>query len=194
MITIRSSFLLYLGILAIFWSTAALTADGDDYKLSTGDVLSISVFNEPDLSLGEVRIAATGVISFPLLGEVKVVGLTAIQVEQQLKKMLLDGYLKHPKITVSIKEYRLFYVHGEVKSPGGYNYQNGLTVRKAVVLAGGFTERASKQKITLVTEEEVALSRGAEDGINSLDEEMAKVGLNHPVRPGDVITVGESFF
>ncbi len=194
MITIRSSFFLYAGILAIFWSTAALTVDGGDYKLSTGDVLSISVFDEPDLSLDEVRVATTGVISFPLLGEVKVVGLTATQVEQQLKKMLLDGYLKHPKVTVSIKEYRLFYVHGEVKSPGGYNYQDGLTVRKAVVLAGGFTERASKEKITLVTENDVAASRGAEGSANSLDKGMTKVDLNHPVRPGDVITVGESFF
>ena len=194
MITIRSSFFLYAGILAIFWSTAALTVDGGDYKLSTGDVLSISVFDEPDLSLDEVRVATTGVISFPLLGEVKVVGLTATQVEQQLKKMLLEGYLKHPKVTVSIKEYRLFYVHGEVKSPGGYNYQDGLTVRKAVVLAGGFTERASKEKITLVTENDVAASRGAEGSANSLDKGMTKVDLNHPVRPGDVITVGESFF
>ncbi len=194
MITIRSSFFLYAGILAIFWSTTALTVDGGDYKLSTGDVLSISVFDEPDLSLDEVRVATTGVISFPLLGEVKVVGLTATQVEQQLKKMLLDGYLKHPKVTVSIKEYRLFYVHGEVKSPGGYNYQDGLTVRKAVVLAGGFTERASKEKITLVTENNAAASRGAEGSANSLDKGMTKVDLNHPVRPGDVITVGESFF
>ncbi|MCF6354840.1 MAG: polysaccharide export protein [Candidatus Polarisedimenticolaceae bacterium] len=194
MITIRSPFLFYAGILAIFLSAAALAADGGDYKLSTGDVLSISVFDEPDLSLDEVRIAATGVISFPLLGEIKVVGLTAIQVERQLKEMLLDGYLKHPKITVSIKEYRLFYVHGEVKSPGGYNYQNGLTIRKAIVLAGGFTERASKEKITLVTEEEVAASRGTEGGKSSWGDEAVRVGLNHPVRPGDVVTVGESFF
>jgi len=191
MITIRSSFLLYVGILAILWSVAPLAADGGDYKLSTGDVLSISVFNEPDLSLDEVRVATTGVISFPLLGEVKVVNLTATQVEQRLIKMLLDGYLKHPKVTVSIKEYRLFYVHGEVKSPGGYNYQDGLTIRKAVVLAGGFTERASKKKITLVTE---AISKGSEAGADLLDETATTVGLNHAVRPGDVITVGESFF
>ncbi len=194
MITIRSSFLLYVGILAILWSTVALAAGGDDYKLSTGDVLSISVFNEPDLSLDEVRVATTGVISFPLLGEVEVVNLTTIQVEQRLKNMLLEGYLKHPKVTVSIKEYRLFYVHGEVKSPGGYNYQDGLTIRKAVVLAGGFTERASKKKITLVTEDEAAASRGSKEGVDQPSEVMTTVGLNHLVRPGDVITVGESFF
>jgi len=187
MISIRSSILLYVGILAILWSAAPLAADGGDYKLSTGDVLSISVFDEPDLSLDEVRVATTGVISFPLLGEVKVVNLTAAQVEQRLIKMLLDGYLKHPKVTVSIKEYRLFYVHGEVKSPGGYNYQDGLTIRKAVVLAGGFTERASKKKITLVTEK-------ASDGGADSPGEAVTVGLNHVVRPGDVITVGESFF
>ena len=180
MVKIRNAFLLSIGFLAIFLSTAVLAEGGDDYKLSTGDVLSISVFNEPDLSVEEVRVATTGVISFPLLGEVKVVGLTAKQVEQRLVKLLLDGYLNHPKITVSIKEYRLFFVHGEVNSPGGYNYQDGLNIRKAIVLAGGFSERASEEKITLVSE--------------NAPEESTTVGLNHPVHPGDVISVGESFF
>ncbi|HEC15581.1 MAG TPA: polysaccharide export protein [Sedimenticola sp.] len=180
MVKIGNAFFLFIGFLAVFLSAATLAGGGGGYKLSTGDVLSISVFNEPDLSVEEVRVATTGVISFPLLGEVKVVGLTAKQVEQRLTELLLDGYLKHPKISVSIKEYRLFFVHGEVRSPGGYNYQDGLTVRKAIVLAGGFSERASKEKITLVSE--------------NAPGEPAKVDLNHPVRPGDVIMVGESFF
>jgi len=167
-------------ILSFVLCTAAFAESEEDYRIATGDVLGISIFGEPDLSVDEVRVATTGVISFPLLGEVKVLGRTAKEIESQLTTLLLDGYLKHPKVTVFIKEYRLFFVHGAVESPGGYNYQDGLTVEKAVVLAGGFTERASKEKITLVSE--------------SNSEESVKVKLNHTVRPGDIITVGESFF
>ena len=95
--------------------------------------------------------------------------------------MLADGYLKHPRVTVSISTYRQFYVHGEVKKPGGYNYLDGLTVQKAVALAGGFTERASESKITLQREKDP-------------DNPMEKAKLNERVYPGDIITVGESFF
>ncbi|VAX07317.1 hypothetical protein MNBD_GAMMA26-2622 [hydrothermal vent metagenome] len=192
MVNTRRYILLFVGTMALIMSAVVVAAD--DYHLSTGDVLSISVFNEPDLSLDEVRVTTTGVISFPLLGEVKVVNLSSTQVEQRLIEMLLDGYLKRPRVTVSIKEYRLFYVHGEVKSPGGYNYQDGLTVRKAVVLAGGFTERAAKGKVTLVTEAEAASLREADADFGRVDEMATMVGLNHLVRPGDVITIGESFF
>lgn len=167
-------------ILSFVLCAAAFAEGEEDYRVATGDVLSISVFGESDLSIDAVRVASTGVISFPLLGEVKVLGHTTKEIESRLKSLLLEGYLKHPKVTVFIKEYRLFFVHGAVESPGGYNYQNGLNIEKAIVLAGGFTERASKKKITLVQE--------------SNPEESLQVGLKHAVRPGDVITVGESFF
>ena len=88
--------------------------------------------------------------------------------------------MKKPVVTVSMLEYRLFYVNGEVKNPGGYNYVDGLTVQKAVALAGGFTERASKSKIQLERE--------------SNPGESINVGLNVRVNPGDIITVEESFF
>ena len=83
-------------------------------------------------------------------------------------------------VTVSVIEYRLFYINGEVKKPGGYNFVEGLNVQKAVALAGGFTERASKDKITIETE--------VAPGI------IKEVGLNNAVNPGDVITIDESFF
>jgi len=103
------------------------------------------------------------------------------ELEVLLTKRLLDGYLKKPKVTVSVIEYRPFYVHGEVKKPGGYPYTNNMTVEKAIVVAGGLTERASKGKISILRESE--------------PQKMLKsVGLNVAVRPGDIITVGESFF
>ena len=151
-----------------------------DYKLAAEDVLSITVFDEPDLSVEEARIASNGVVAMPLLGEVKVTGMTTEQVAQHIESMLADGYLKKPRVSVSVFEYRQFYVHGAVEKPGGYSYQDGLTVQRAIVLAGGFTERASESKITLARE-------GAPNN-------AFPVTLNHQVRPGDVISVGESFF
>ena len=107
-------------------------------------------------------------------------GLTVLEVEAELTRRLADGYLRTPRVTVAVTEYRLVYVNGEVNRPGGYSYRNGLTVHKAVILAGGFSERASLNKITLIREYEFKIPK--------------KVDLNDRLRPGDIITVGESFF
>ena len=92
----------------------------------------------------------------------------------------MGDYLKKPDITITIVEYRQFYVNGEVDKPGGYSYREGMTVQRAITLAGGFTERASRNNIKLVREG----SNGA--AINA--------DFSTPVEPGDVITVEESFF
>ena len=153
----------------------------EEYHLGAGDLLSILVFGEEDLTLKEVRVSTKGSISFPLLGDMSVKNMTTQQLETLLTNRLLDGYLKKPEVSVSVLEYRQFYVHGEVKKPGGYPYTSDLTVEKAIVLAGGLTERASKGKITILRE-------------NSPSETPVTAGLNVTVNPSDVITVGESFF
>jgi polysaccharide export outer membrane protein len=152
-----------------------------EYHLGAGDLLSIVVFGEEDLTLKEIRVSTKGSISFPLLGDISVQDLTTQQLEKLLTNRLLDGYLKKPEVSVSVLEYRPFYVHGEVKKPGGYPYTSDLTVEKAIVLAGGLTERASKGKITILRED-------------NPKERAISVGLNAVVNPGDVVTVGESFF
>ena len=83
-------------------------------------------------------------------------------------------------MTVTITEYRPFYINGEVKKPGSYAYRKGLTVQKAVTLAGGFTERASTKSISLKSEDDVTRTNS--------------VLLNDAVKPGDVLTIGTSFF
>ncbi|MCU7959152.1 MAG: polysaccharide export protein [gamma proteobacterium symbiont of Bathyaustriella thionipta] len=151
-----------------------------DYRISAQDKLTVKVFGEDDLSVEDLRVSADGNIAFPLLGVVKVVGLNARQLEKKLTELLADGYLVNPRVSVSISSYRLLYVRGEVNNPGGYPYQEGLTVQKVIALAGGFTERASESKISLASEED--------------PDTVKDVGLNHSVTPGDIITVGESFF
>ena len=151
----------------------------ESYKLAANDQISVTVFGEPDLSLPKVRIAPNGTISMPLLGQIRVSGLTAAQVEEKITALLADGYLKKPGVTVSIAEYRLFYVSGEVRKPGGYGYRDGLTVQKAVSLAGGFSERADRDGITITHEGSTT---------------PTDAGLTDRIRPGDVINVKESFF
>ena len=151
------------------------------YRIDTGDRVSITVYREADLSVNGVRVKADGTIAFPLLGNLRVAGLTSRELQNLVTTRLLDGYLKKPNITVSIDSYRLYYIKGEVSRPGGYSFVDGLTVAKAVALAGGYTVRASESSISLVREAD------PENPIES-------VGVNVAIRPGDIITVGESFF
>ena len=170
----------YLLSVFLSFSHAANADDADTYKVSTDDEISITVFDEPDLNIEKIKISTEGSISMPLIGKIKVKGLTLAEIEQQIIARLLDGYLKKPTVTVTITEYRPFYIGGEVKQPGSYPYRKGLTIQKAISLAGGFTDRASKSAISLVGE---------------IDKRYVKaVSLNDTVNPGDVITISESFF
>jgi protein involved in polysaccharide export with SLBB domain len=168
-------------VISLGLSFGTVAADDDSsYRLSSDDEISITVFNEPDMSINKIKVGTNGTISMPLLGQVTIKGLTVTELEQELTNRLLDGYLKKPNVTVSISEYRPFYISGQVKKPGSYPYRKDLTIEKAVALAGGFTERASKRGISLVAEEQTR-------NVNSAP-------LNNAVKPGDVITVSESFF
>lgn len=151
-----------------------------DYRLGSGDKVSIKVYEEAELSL-DVVIAGSGVINYPFLGELKLSGRTVSEVEAALTAGLKGPYLVDPKVSVTILEYRQFYIYGEVKQSGGYPYQPDLTLRKAVTLAGGFTERASKTKINVIRERDVK-------------QNPVPIGLDDFIYPGDTVTVGESLF
>lgn len=154
--------------------------DATKYRLNTGDKLRIQVYGEDDLSL-ETRVSDTGEISYPFIGMLKVVGMTPGQLANLIADKLRGDYLVNPKVSVDISEYRLFYVNGEVTAPGGFPFQPGITVRKAISLAGGFKERADKGKIYIIRED-------------SPNGKPAPVSLDDKVSPGDIITVEESFF
>ena len=162
-------------------SQPAPAVEDTGYRVDSGDRVSITVYQEDDLNIKDVRVRDNGTISFPLLGELQVRGLTSNQIGNLVTRRLFDGYLKNPNVTVSIDAYRLYYIKGEVSRPGGYSYMDGLTVEKAVALAGGYTVRAAENDIKVVRET---------DPDNPMDVNRPST----PVLPGDVITVGESFF
>ena len=178
--------LFYVLVLTI--ASFGAVADAPQYRLGAGDLISISVYDEPDLSL-EVRIGLSGKISFPLLGDVKVAGLSPKDIENKLLERLKGPFLVDPSVTVSIVEYRPFYVTGEVEKPGSYAFHPGLTVDKAISVAGGFTERASKGKIYVIHDNAARIDASA-----PRDGKRRMVKLYDVVQPGDVITVEQSFF
>lgn len=151
------------------------------YKLAAGDVITIRVFGEDDLSRERVRLTDAGTIPYPVLGEVRALGLTIGEIESTITTGLTGRYLLNPRVSVTIEEYRPFYINGMVERPGGYPFQPGLTVLKASSLAGGFKERASFSKISIIRESNPKAG-------------PQKADINTPVNPGDTIFVEESFF
>jgi protein involved in polysaccharide export with SLBB domain len=140
--------LAFLLILLCTFDTGAteLTPPHDGYRIGPNDVIRIQVFGEEDLTL-ESKVAGDGKINYPLLGVLQVGGHTIEEVQAELTTRLAKGYLRQPKVNVSIVRHRNIYVGGEVKTPGGYPYEEGLTVQKAITMAGGFTEKSDKSGI-----------------------------------------------
>ena len=171
-------------IFLFFGSLHTMAQEGNlsmsQYQLGSGDRIQISVFGQDDLSM-EVRLPDVGTINYPFLGEIKLVGMTAAEVEQLIYTGLLGDYLVNPSVSVAIVEYRPFFIDGEVKRPGGYAYQPGLSVNKAAALAGGYTERAARDKITIIREK------------NGQTNEFT-VTVSDMIQPGDIITINQRFF
>jgi polysaccharide export outer membrane protein len=159
---------------------AAGPASNFEYKLGAGDKLRIIVFGEDSLT-GEFFVSGGGKVSFPLIGEVDAVGRTIPELQKAIEAKLADGYLKQPKVSAEVLNYRPFYILGEVMKPGEYPYTNGLTVLNAVATASGFTYRADTHK--------VFIRRASTTG-----EMPEPLTPTTPVEPGDTIRIGERFF
>ncbi|MCY1511361.1 polysaccharide export protein EpsE [compost metagenome] len=171
---------LILGLLLIHVGVAQ--AEGNSqYKLASGDVIRINVFGEKDLSFEKLRLTDAGTFSYPFIGEVQAKGKTAAEIEQIIIGKLKGDYLVDPRVSVSVLQYREFFISGEVKIPGGYPFQPGLTLRRAVALAGGLTERASDKRITIIRDSDASRT-------------PASATLDTLVMPGDTITIDQGFF
>lgn len=154
--------------------------DSRGYRLGAGDVINISVYGEDDLSRRNYRLPDSGLITFPF-GEVRALGLSLVELGNRVADGLRGGYLINPRVSVSIEAYRPFFINGQVNSSGAYPYQPGISVRKAVALAGGLKERASESKIFVMRETDA-------------EHKQTKISMDGPVFPGDTITIEESFF
>jgi polysaccharide biosynthesis/export protein len=169
------------------------------YLLDSGDILDITVFEEPDLSM-KSRVAEDGTIAYPLIGAIEVKGLTTQEAEKKLEKRLRDGeYLKNPQVAVKLnlevmKRFsdKEVFVIGEVEKPQAIPILGkNITVLEAIAKAGGFTEFAAPNRSTVIRIED-----GVEKTIK-VDLNKAKKGdrsLDIILKQGDVVVVPETFF
>lgn len=149
-----------------------------EYQLGPGDEVEIYVFQEAELTT-KAQISQAGSISLPLVGQVPLEGLTAKQAKSKIEDMYREGYLVNPNITIIVRQYRPFFIHGEVKNPGSYKYQAELTVEQAIALSGGLKDRASSSKWVIL--------RGYPQQSFAAEKQTV-------IMPGDVIKIEKSFF
>lgn len=169
-----------IGLTIVILFATAGHAERPQYALGSGDKLRVNVFGHEDLS-GEFSVGSTGNISLPLIGTVKAGGRTIPQLEKAIHDKLYPDYLKNPRVSVEVLNFRPFYIIGEVKKPGSYPFVSGMTVVNAVALAGGFTYRAK--------ENDLLIKRA-----NDPNGGKQKAHQETLVMPGDVIVVPERWF
>lgn len=153
-----------------------VSAAANDYRLGPNDIVRVTVFGEPDLS-GDFKLDGAGVAALPLIGSVPLGNQSVREAEKAITAALKDGYLVDPKVSIEVATARPFFIMGEVRTPGSYNFSEGMTVLQAVALSGGFTYRANQREVLLVRGEA---------------EEEARMTTR--IMPGDVIHVKERFF
>ncbi len=177
--------ILFVAVLFLLHSSV-LRAQGE-YLVGPGDVLSIEVFGEKDLS-GNVTVSQDGKIKNILLGDVGVEGLTTGQIEELLTKELGKEYLVDPKVTVSIQEYKSHkvYVLGDVEKPGTYALTTQSRLLDILLKAGGPTSNAG-DNVSILRREGGTLDHIKVD-ITRLfvDGDLSQ---NIPVKDGDIIYV-----
>ncbi|HUM10695.1 MAG TPA: polysaccharide biosynthesis/export family protein [Myxococcaceae bacterium] len=159
--------------------------------LGPGDLIEIRVFEEADLS-GPYRVAPGGTIDFPLCGKISVQGLNTSATSDVLTRCLGEKYLKHPQVTVLLREYnsKKIFVFGEVQKPGTFPYEEDMSIIQAITMAGGFTKVASKN--------DIAVTRQVEGRETKIRVPVADIGTgrekNFQLQPGDIVFVPESIF
>lgn len=171
----------------------SLMAGEGDYILSAGDTLDLMVYKEPDLNMRS-KIARDGRVQLPLLGEVKVVGMSVREAQEHIRKLLNADYVVDPQVYLNIVAYtqRKFTIIGQVTRPGSYELQGteSLGILEAIGMAGGFSRIADTRNITV--------KRSVDGKPQTIKVNTKKLedphGGSFDVLPGDIITVGESWY
>ena len=183
----RAVLVLFLGVLlsVLVFPQEKTTLE---YKIGPKDLLEISVFGLDELNR-TVRVSEDGIITLPLVGEVKVEGLTKTGLEKKLSELLEEKYLHNPQVTVFIREYQSTRVSvlGAVRNPGLYELLGRETLMQIISQAGGLTAEAG---------DEIIIMRQRADGTSnslkiSIDDLFVKgdATLNVPLQPNDIVNV-----
>jgi polysaccharide export outer membrane protein len=150
------------------------------YHLDAGDRLRVVVYGQEGLTNG-YAIDAGGSITMPLIGSVPARGRTPAALAAEIAGRLRNGFIREPSVAVEIESYRPFFILGEVAAPGQYPYVPNMAVESAVAIAGGFSPRARRDRVTLTHTDASGTGRFV-------------VPPGTPISPGDTVLVGERWF
>jgi polysaccharide export outer membrane protein len=164
-----------------------LVAVPSGYIVGDSDVIRVNVWKEPEVSQ-TVVVRTDGNISLPLINEVKVSGLTPLQI-QDLVGEKLKGFLNNPQVTVTVMEIRSkrAFITGEVARPGTYSLNAETSVLQLIAQAGGFTPFAKKDSIVVLRTED-----GRQSRLKFKYKEVVqgkKTEQNIALHPGDTVVV-----
>jgi polysaccharide biosynthesis/export protein len=125
-------------------------ASADEYRVGARDLLEIVVVGESELS-GKYTVRADGSFEFPLVGTVKIGGLTATEIETRLRQLLGDGYLRYPQVSVRVLDFesQRIFVGGDVAKAGNVRLTGSLTLLEALAQAGGVEPTAGSDVFVL---------------------------------------------
>jgi len=165
---------------ATSYASPGPTAYDAAYRLDAGDKLRVVVFGQDGLS-NSYAIDAGGSITMPLIGAVPARGRTPAALAAEITAKLRNGFIRDPSVAVEIESYRPFFILGEVAAPGQYPYVPNMSVETAVAIAGGFSPRAKRDRVTLTHKDDAGPMR-------------AVVPLGTALSPGDTVLVGERWF
>jgi polysaccharide export outer membrane protein len=150
------------------------------YHLDAGDKLRVVVYGQEGLT-NTYAIDAGGSITMPLIGSVPARGRTTAGLAQEIAVKLRNGFIREPSVAVEIESYRPFFILGEVAAPGQYPYVPNMTVESAVAIAGGFSPRARRDRVTVTHSDASGTGRFV-------------VPPGTSISPGDTVLVGERWF
>src|SRR5881409_3061618 len=150
------------------------------YHLDAGDRLRVVVYGQEGLT-NTYAIDAGGSITMPLIGSVPARGRTPAGLAAEISGRLRNGFIREPSVAVEIESYRPFFILGEVQAPGQYPYVPNMTAESAVAIAGGFSPRARKDRVTITHTDASGASR-------------VIMPPGTPIGPGDTVLVGERWF
>jgi polysaccharide biosynthesis/export protein len=188
-----------LGVLiATLLLAPAIRAAQSDYLIGPNDVLSITVYDQADLT-GRVKVDADGTLTFPLIGRVKAGGSTLRALEIELTTRLADGFLRNPQVSVSMDEFRSqrIFVMGEVRAPGTYQLEGEMTIIEVLSRAGGIVQGAADE-VLIVRPSRPGADRavGPEDDsdatvvrVNIRELQAGSMSQNVALRHGDTLVV-----
>jgi polysaccharide export outer membrane protein len=162
------------------YAPAAAVVHDTAYRLDAGDKLRVVVYGQDGLT-NTYAIDAGGSITMPLIGSVPARGRTPAGLASEITAKLRNGYIREPSVAVEIEAYRPFFILGEVAAPGQYPYVPNMSVESAVAIAGGFSPRAQRDRVTLTHTDNSGSMRTV-------------VPLGTALKPGDTVLVGERWF